>query len=75
MPPVINLEKCDGCARCDVACPGDVIYYDRADKKPVVKYPKECWHCGACRLDCPTGAISFVFPLEMVIGDARKGEA
>jgi NAD-dependent dihydropyrimidine dehydrogenase PreA subunit len=32
----------------------------------VVRYPDECWHCGACRLECPEKAISFVFPLKMV---------
>jgi NAD-dependent dihydropyrimidine dehydrogenase PreA subunit len=31
-----------------------------------VRYPGECWHCGACRQDCPTGAVSIQFPLIML---------
>jgi len=32
----------------------------------VVRYPQECWHCGACRQECARGAISFTFPWAML---------
>ncbi|RLI00174.1 ferredoxin, partial [Candidatus Bathyarchaeota archaeon] len=32
-----------------------------------LKYPDECWHCGACRQDCPVEAITIRFPPEMLL--------
>jgi NAD-dependent dihydropyrimidine dehydrogenase PreA subunit len=66
MPPVIDLKRCDGCAICDINCPGDIIVMDEITELAVVKYPEECWHCGVCRLDCPTQAIKIVFPKKML---------
>ena len=64
MPPVIDMEKCNGCGVCDRICPLDVIYM--VEKTPDVRYPDECWHCGACRQDCPVGAVDITFPLSML---------
>ena len=47
-------------------CPLDVIHFDEKNNVPVIKYPEECWHCGSCRLDCPTGAISIIFGPDML---------
>lgn len=60
MPPVFNKEKCIQCGKCAENCMADAIRQNE-DGTPFVKYPKECWHCGACRLDCPTTAISIKF--------------
>lgn len=59
MPPVIDHDKCNACGTCDAHCPLDVLYLvdDRVD----IRYPNECWHCGACRQDCPTGAVEIEF--------------
>lgn len=68
MPPVFDYQKCNGCGICELYCPGDVIYMEGGDKdsrRPVLKYPEECWHCGICRLDCRRGAVSYKFPLLM----------
>jgi len=64
MPPVIDYEKCTSCGLCDEICMMDVIYLKKEDDRemPYPKYPEECWHCGACRQDCPAGAISIRFP-------------
>ncbi|MHC1600973.1 MAG: 4Fe-4S dicluster domain-containing protein [Candidatus Nezhaarchaeales archaeon] len=67
MPPKIDLEKCTGCGLCDKVCPGDVIYMDPSTKKPIVKYPDECWHCGSCRQECPAKAIKITFYPSMLI--------
>lgn len=64
MPPVIDREKCNACGICDAHCPLDVLYLD--DDFLDVRYPDECWHCGACRQDCPTGAVTIEFPLIML---------
>lgn len=64
MPAVINKIKCNGCALCALYCPLDVIYM--VDGVAEVRYPDECWHCGACRQDCTKGAVSFQFAPAML---------
>lgn len=77
MPPVIIQERCIGCEICDRHCPTDVfattkrsepieVLGRRVVNDVVVEYPDECWHCGVCRMDCPTGAIYYVFPDDML---------
>jgi adenylylsulfate reductase subunit B len=65
MPPVVNMDSCNLCGTCADICPGDVLRMN--DNGPVIIYPDECWHCGSCRTHCPTGAISYKFPLSMMI--------
>ncbi|MDG7000654.1 MAG: ferredoxin family protein [Nitrososphaerota archaeon] len=67
MPPVVNPKLCDGCTICVRSCPGDIIYFDKSTKLPIIKYPDECWHCGLCRIDCQkhlktASAIDYFFP-------------
>lgn len=66
MPPKINLGKCIACGICDRHCPLDIIRVNKSDGRAHVLYPEECWHCGTCRIDCPTKAISIEFPEEML---------
>ncbi len=56
---------CAECGTCAEICPLDVIAM--GDEGPVVAYPKECWHCGGCRINCPCGCISYEFPLSMLL--------
>ena len=66
MPPVINQELCVKCGLCAQICPLDVIKMEKDEndeKKIVVKYPDECWHCRACAIDCPKKAIKLRYPL------------
>lgn len=64
MPPIIDKEKCVSCGTCADICCMDVIHKTET-KPPVieVRYPDECWHCRACALDCPVGAITMRYPL------------
>ncbi|MED9780637.1 MAG: 4Fe-4S binding protein [Peptococcaceae bacterium] len=64
MPPIIDKEKCISCGTCADICCMDVIHKTET-KPPVieVRYPDECWHCRACALDCPVGAITMRYPL------------
>ncbi|MDE2229312.1 MAG: 4Fe-4S binding protein [Alphaproteobacteria bacterium] len=64
MPAVIDKGKCNGCELCALYCPLDVIHMEEG--MAVVKYPDECWHCGACRQDCAHGAITFQFSPAML---------
>jgi NAD-dependent dihydropyrimidine dehydrogenase PreA subunit len=65
MPPKFDLESCNACGTCVEVCPGDLLRLD--DEKPEVIYPDECWHCGNCRIHCPCDAVSFAFPISMLI--------
>ena len=63
MPPIIDIEKCIGCAVCYEICPVDVLTFNAKEKKPNIKYPEECWHCNSCVLDCPQKAVTLRVPL------------
>jgi len=62
MPPVFN-DRCTACFKCVETCPGDILR--EGDEKPDVAYPEECWHCGACMMDCPATAVRLDLPLWM----------
>ena len=75
MPPVIRKNQCIRCFRCAENCPVDVFgIQDKTAPFPRVRYPDECWHCNACVIDCPAGAISLRIPVPqmMVYVDAPK---
>lgn len=64
MPPIIEKEKCVKCQRCVEICALDVFgAQEHASITPVVRYPEECWHCRACVVECPSGAVSLRYPL------------
>ena len=66
MHPVINGNRCMGCAACLEACPeGDVLGVIGGQAELV--NPSHCIGHGACALSCPTDAI------RLVIGSERRG--
>ena len=64
MPVKINQEKCSKCYKCRQICPEDV-FDSEPQQVPFLKYPEECFHCGACILDCPESCIEFDLPLPL----------
>ena len=62
MPPKFN-ENCISCFKCVEICPGDILR--EGPERPLVAYPDECWHCGACMMDCPAEAIRLDLPIWM----------
>jgi len=60
-----HCGHCAECGTCAEICPLDVLAM--GDGGPMVAYPKECWHCGGCRINCPCGCITYEFPLSMLI--------
>ena len=77
MPPVIDKSKCINCGVCIDICPLDVLHSSKTGNFPDIRYPEECWHCNACKLDCPVQAIDLRIPLPatLVYTRARKGES
>jgi len=64
MPPVIDEQVCTRCGICYGICPQD-CFAPLAGNPPAVAYPGECWHCGACVMDCPVEAVHLQLPLQM----------
>ena len=63
-PLTFDESKCVGCNLCLEACQIDVMLPNGTKgKPPVVAYPDECWYCGCCVMECPTGAINLQHPL------------
>ena len=60
--PIIDLQKCDGCGKCTVACPVQAL---RVGEGKVLLVHANCDYCGECEVACPTGAISC--PYEIVV--------
>jgi len=66
MPPVIDKTKCNKCGVCIAICPLDVLH-SSSEGFPETRYPEECWHCNACKLDCSKQAIHLRFPLPTML--------
>jgi NAD-dependent dihydropyrimidine dehydrogenase PreA subunit len=47
---------CNGCGLCADVCPHRV--FEMSGRKAVLARPQACMECGACRLNCVTGAIA-----------------
>lgn len=63
-PITFDQNKCIGCNRCLEACQIDLmIPSPTKGQHPIVAYPDECWYCGCCVMECPTGAIQLNHPL------------
>ncbi len=60
-----HCGHCVMCGTCMDICPLDVLV--TGESGPQVAHPKECWHCGGCRVNCPCGAVFYEFPLPMLV--------
>lgn len=57
MSIAIDKNKCIGCGKCSIVCPGSLIKVE--NKKAFIKYPKDCWGCTSCLKECPVNAVEF----------------
>lgn len=64
MSIAIHKDKCIGCKRCSIVCPGSLIVIDD-DKKARIAYPRDCWGCVSCVKECPVSAIDFYLGADM----------
>jgi NAD-dependent dihydropyrimidine dehydrogenase PreA subunit len=69
----IDSSICTGCKLCLESCPEDVFKLGRDSKVPRVFRPDECFHCGACVMDCPEQCIHMVLPLPLRPRFIEKG--
>ena len=51
----LDEEKCNGCGMCLQVCPHEV--FERQDGQVRIQLRDACMECGACRTNCPSGAI------------------
>ncbi len=69
----IDPEFCIACNQCADTCRNSVMVHNpEKDQPPVVMYPDECWFCGCCTINCPTGAIKMIHPINQKIAFKRK---
>lgn len=54
---------CISCNRCVDICPIDLLAPAKKGETPYAVYPDECWYCGCCVMECPTGAVRLEHPL------------
>jgi len=52
----LDSEKCNGCTMCTIVCPHAV--FAMKEKRAFIRYKDFCMECGACAINCPTGAIT-----------------
>jgi NAD-dependent dihydropyrimidine dehydrogenase PreA subunit len=57
---VVDPEKCRGAGFCEEVCPRNCYVLDRDRRKVSLVHPDRCIRCGACIIQCPFDAISFV---------------
>ncbi|MCK4824951.1 4Fe-4S binding protein [bacterium] len=53
----IDQKSCNGCGRCELICPQDVIRLNAEKEKAFIKYIRDCQCCFLCELECPQNAI------------------
>ena len=56
----VDRELCTKCGICIERCPLDCLYPD-IEGYPEFSY-NDCWYCGVCECDCPTGAARIELP-------------
>jgi formate dehydrogenase (NADP+) beta subunit len=60
-----HCGHCTSCGNCVTDCPLYVL--SMAGGRPEVTHFDECWHCGCCRIACPSSAVLYEFPLNMLV--------
>jgi NAD-dependent dihydropyrimidine dehydrogenase PreA subunit len=58
----LDSEACRGRAMCWEVCPKNCYVIDTSIHKAVIALPDACVQCGACIVQCPEDALTFVGP-------------
>ena len=68
-----EIDKCIGCRRCVVICPGDAIRLIGRGRRAEIKYNVgRCIFCGECVDVCPTGTIYPTGEFELIFTSRRQ---
>jgi len=65
--PVVDLDKCKGCKKCQVELNCPIKIAKVVDKKILID-PNQCNHCGRCKDKCLFGAITYVDGYKICVG-------
>lgn len=65
--PVVDLEKCRGCKKCQVELNCPIKVAKVVDKKVFID-PNQCNHCGRCKGKCLFDAITYTDGYKICIG-------
>jgi MinD superfamily P-loop ATPase len=57
----INADECDGCEKCSIACPNNVLII--IDDVSTVRDPQVCKSCKVCMAICPNDCIEVNYSL------------
>ncbi|MFH1173020.1 MAG: 4Fe-4S binding protein [bacterium] len=64
LKPIIDIEKCTGCAICEKICPEGICYSTgKKNKSGKIYFDRDldyCKGCGLCAVECPSKAIIMV---------------
>ena len=52
----INVDDCEGCEKCSIACPNNVLIM--VDEVSSVRDPQVCKSCKVCMAICPNDCIT-----------------
>lgn len=52
----INVDDCDGCEKCSIACPNNVLIL--VEEIITVRDPQVCKSCKVCMAICPNDCIT-----------------
>lgn len=72
---LLDAARCNGCGRCEEVCPHAV--FTVKNRKAGIVNRGGCMECGACAMNCVTGAISVssgVGCAAAVISAIRRGD-
>jgi len=68
-----EIDKCIGCRRCVIICPGNAIELIGRGRQAEIKYNVgRCLFCGECIDVCPTGTIYATKEFELVFNNRRE---
>jgi ferredoxin len=70
----LDATRCTGCGRCVEVCPHEV--FTLVERRAAISSRGDCMQCGACRMNCPEGAIaveSGVGCAQAIVRSRRRG--